>query len=58
VRGVLLKCSRRRINLDRYAEAVHGPDEQIVDKLLRMDSDFYRGSQHDDSTQQNVDRWM
>jgi hypothetical protein len=44
VKGVLLRCSKRRINLDRHVEAVHGPAEQIVDKLLQMDSDFFRGS--------------
>jgi hypothetical protein len=44
VKGVLLKCSKRRINLNRYVETVHGPAEQIVDKLLQMDSDFFRSS--------------
>ena len=58
VRGVLSRCSKRRINLDRHIEAVHGPAEQIIEKLLSMDSDFYRGAQHDCSTRQNVDRWM
>jgi hypothetical protein len=44
VRGVLLKCSKRRIILNSYVETVHGPAEQIVDKLLQMDSDFFRSS--------------
>jgi hypothetical protein len=58
VKGVLSRCSKRRLNLDRHIEAVYGPAEQIDYKLLRMDYDFYRGAQHDDSTRQNVDRWM
>ena len=58
VRGVLSRCSKRRINLDRFIEAVQGPAEQIIDKLLMMDADFYRGGQHDDSTRQNIDRWV
>ena len=58
VRGVLSRCSKRRINLDRFIEAVQGPAEQIIDKLLMMDADFYRGGQHDDSTRQNIYRWV
>jgi hypothetical protein len=58
VRGVFSRCSKRRINLDRFIETVQGPVEQIIDKLLMMDSDFYRGRQHDNSTSQNIDRWM
>jgi hypothetical protein len=44
VSRVLLKCSKRRINIDRYIEMVQGPAEEIVDKLLQLDSDFFRGS--------------
>jgi hypothetical protein len=58
VRGVLSRCSKRRVNLDYHIEMVQGPAEQIIDKLLMMDSDFYRGGPHDDSTRQNVDRWI
>ena len=41
---VLLKCSKRRINIDRHIEAVQEPAERIVDKILQMDDDFFRGS--------------
>jgi hypothetical protein len=58
VRGVLSRCSKRRINLDRFIETVQGPTEQIIDKLLMMDADFYRGGPHDISSCQNIDRWM
>jgi hypothetical protein len=43
VNRVLLKCSKRRINIDCYIEAVQGPAELIVDKILQMDDDFIRG---------------
>jgi hypothetical protein len=58
VRGILSRCSKRRINLDRFIETVQGPAEQIIDKLLMMDADFYRGGPHDISSCQNIDRWM
>jgi hypothetical protein len=46
------------VTLDRHIEAVHGHAKQIIDKLLMMDFDFYRGAQHDNSSRQNVDRWI
>jgi hypothetical protein len=44
VNRVLLKCSKRRINIDCYIEAVQEPAERIIDKILQMDDDFIMGS--------------
>ena len=63
-KGVLLKSSKKKINLDRHVEAVSGPAEKMIDKLLEVDSDFFKNFRYDDSTQQmrasneNIDRWM
>jgi hypothetical protein len=35
-KGVLLKSSKKNINLDRHVEAVSGPSEKMIDKLFEV----------------------
>jgi hypothetical protein len=62
VEGVLLKSSKRKINLDQHNAAVLPIAEKMIDKLLEIDSYFFKEYRHDDSTQQmraareNIDR--
>ena len=62
VEGVLLKSSKRKINLDRHNTAVSPVAEKMIDKLLEVDPSFFREYRYDDSTQQmlaareNIDR--
>jgi hypothetical protein len=53
-KGVLLKSSKKKINLDLHIEAVSGPAEKMIDKLLEVDSDFFKNFRYDESTQQNA----
>jgi hypothetical protein len=62
VEGVLLKSSKRKINLDRHNAVVSLVAEKMIDKLLEIESSFFKEYRYDDSTQQmhvakeNIDR--
>jgi hypothetical protein len=63
-KGVLLKSSKKKIKLDRHIEAVPGPAEKMIEKLLEVDSGFFKNFRYGESTQQmhasneNIDSWM
>jgi hypothetical protein len=50
--GILLKSSRRKINLDRNNAAVSPVAEKMIDKLLETDYSFFKEYRYDDWTQQ------
>jgi hypothetical protein len=50
VNGVLLKSSKRRINIDRHNAFVSPVAEKMIDKLLEVDSSFFKEYRYDDST--------
>jgi ABC-type iron transport system FetAB ATPase subunit len=49
-KGVLLKSSKKKIKLDRHIEAVSGPAEKMIEKLLEVDSGFFKNFRYDEST--------
>jgi hypothetical protein len=51
-KGVLLKSTKKKIKLDHHIEAVSGPAEKMIDKLLEVDSNFFENFRYDESTQQ------
>ena len=62
VDGVLLKISKRRVNIDRHNAVVSPVAEKMIDELLKVDTSFFKEYRYDDSTQQmraareNIDR--
>jgi hypothetical protein len=62
VDGVLLKSSKKKINLDQHNAVVLPVSEKMIDKVLKIDSSFFKVYRYDDSTQQmraareNIDR--
>ena len=62
VDGVLLKISKRRVNIDRQNAVVSPVAEKMIDELLKVDTSFFKEYRYDDSTQQlraareNIDR--
>jgi hypothetical protein len=52
VEGVLLKSSKKRINIDRHNAVVSPIAEKMIDKLLKIESSFFKEYRYDDSTQQ------
>jgi hypothetical protein len=51
VEGVLLKSSKRRINLDQHNAVASPIAEKMIDKLFEIDSSFFKEYRYDDSTQ-------
>jgi gluconate kinase len=47
--GVLLNSSKRKINLDRHNAAVSPIAEKMIDKVLEIDSSFFKEYRYDDS---------
>jgi hypothetical protein len=41
-KGVLLKSSKSKINLDHHIDVVSGPAEKMIDKLLEVDSKKFK----------------
>jgi hypothetical protein len=62
VETVLLKLSKRRVNIVRHNEAATPIAGRMIDELLKVDKTFFKEYRYDDSTQQvraareNIDR--
>jgi hypothetical protein len=62
VEGVLLRSLKKKIKFYRHIAVVSHVAEKMIDKLLEIDSSFFKEYRYDDSTQQmlvakeNIDR--
>jgi hypothetical protein len=50
VETVLLKVSKRRVNIVRHNEAATPIAERMIDELLKVDKTFFKEYRYDDST--------
>ena len=64
VESLLLKMSKRKVNIDKHNAAVSPVAEKMIDELLKVDTTFFKEYRYDDSTQniraarENIDRWI
>ncbi|KAM0893482.1 hypothetical protein ACQ4PT_025098 [Festuca glaucescens] len=64
VESLLLKMSKRKVNIDKNNAAVSPVAEKMIDELLKVDTTFFKEYRYDDSTQniraarENIDRWI
>jgi hypothetical protein len=62
--SLLLKMSKRKINIDKHNAAVSPVAEKMIDELLKVDTTFFKEYRYDDSrqnihaTRENIDRWI
>jgi hypothetical protein len=60
--SLLLKMSKRKINIDKRNAAVSPVAKKMIDELLKVDTTFFKEYRYDDSTQnirvarENIDR--
>jgi hypothetical protein len=52
VEHVLLRLSKRRVNIDRHNAVASPVAERMIDELLKVDATFFQEYRYDDSTQQ------
>ena len=64
VESLLLKMSKRKVNIDKHNAVVSPVTEKMIDELLKVDTTFFKEYRYDDSTQnicaarENIDRWI
>ena len=51
--GLMLSdMKKRKVKLDKHIEAVTGPAEKMIDKLLKSDKQFFKDYLYDEETNQ------